>query len=433
MSNLSLAEYSSLHPEALEAFTEEEKKELLYSYSFWARPKQLEPEDYFTWLILSGRGFGKSWVGSQWTIKKAKDNPNCHIGLIGESAADIRDVMVENGTSSILKLSSPNFFPLYEPSKRRLTWPNGSRATLYSADKPDLLRGPQHHFLWMDELAKYHNPYDVYDMAMFGLRLGDHPQQIITTTPKPLQLLKDIIKSADTYLTTGSTYENRSNLPDIFFKRLKEKYEGTTLGQQEIEGILLDEAEGALWSRAQIEQTRLDSEKDYDRIVIGVDVAITSTDSSDETGIIVCASKDNQGYVLKDSSGKVSPSEMANRVIDLYWELGADAVVLEVNQGGDYLKETIRLVERERKETLPVNIRPVWAAKSKKIRAGVIYPLYEQNRIHHIGILAKLEDQMCTWVPGEGNSPDRLDALVWALTELFIKDHETTIYENTFW
>ena len=429
---LSLAEQFALNPELLKDFSEFEKNQLKYSYDFWARPKQLEPKDYFTWLIMSGRGFGKTWIGSQWVLKKAKQFPGCHIGLIGDSAADVRDIQIEKGSSSILKIASPDFYPNYEPSKRSLTFPNGSIATAYSADKPDLLRGPNHHFVWVDELAKFHDPYEVYDMIMFGLRLGDNPQLLITTTPKPLQLLKDIIADKSTVLTTGSTYENKSNLAGSFLDIVKQKYENSDLGQQELYGILLDESEGALFTRKQIEETRTSIPEQFDRIVIGVDVAVTVEDSSDETGIIVAGRKGSEGYILEDLSGKISPSEMADRVLKAYHKYDADLIALEANNGGDFLVETLRLVEKQQ-GLMPAHIKKVWASKSKKIRASVIQPLYQQNRIHHCSVFKKLEDQMCTWIPGEVKSPDRLDSLVWSLTELFIKSFETHTFNNTVW
>ena len=426
----SLAELAAENPDLIKDFSYTEKEELKYSWNFWGRPKQLEPEDYFTWLLLSGRGFGKTWVGSQWTIRKAKENPNCHIALIGESAADVRDIQIEKGSSSILKIASPNFYPLYEPSKRSLTFPNGSVATAYSADKPDLLRGPNHHFIWMDELAKYKNYQEVYDMAMFGLRLGTKPQLLLTTTPKPLQILKDIIKDSSTFVTLGSTYENRTNLADSFLEVIRKKYEGSSLGQQELHGILLDEAEGALFTRKQIDATRK-KESSFDRVVIGVDVAVTVEDSSDETGIIVAGSKGEHGFVLEDLSGKISPSEMAKRVLKAYEDFDADMIVIEANNGGDFIIETIKLIEKQQ-DKFPARIKKVWASKSKKIRASIIQPLYEQQRIHHCKTFNILEDQMCTWIPGESNSPDRLDALVWSLTELFVKNFKTKQYESAW-
>lgn len=428
----SLAEQVAENPSLLENFSYTEKEELKYSYEFWARPKQLEPNNYFTWLLLTGRGFGKTWVGSQWVIKKAKQFPGCHIGLIGDSAADVRDIQIEKGSSSILRVSSPNFYPKYEPSKRILTFPNGSICTAYSADKPDLLRGPNHHFLWIDELAKFRNYQEVYDMAMFGLRLGENPKIIITTTPKPRQLLKDIIADKTSFVTTGSTYENKSNLADSFLEVVKLKYENTSIGQQELYGALLEESEGALWTRQSIDSNRKSLPKEFDRVVIGVDVAVTNTEESDETGIIIVGQIGEKGFVIEDLSGRMSPSEMANKVIDSYWKYNAERVVLEVNQGGDFLTETIRLVENKNKKP-PMSIKKIWASKSKKIRAGVVQPLYEQNRIHHCKTFSILEDQMCTWVPGDSNSPDRLDALVWCLTELFIKNLVTKQFENSVW
>ena len=282
----------------------------------------------------------------------------------------------------------------------------------------------------MDELAKYKNYQEVYDMAMFGLRLGTKPQLLLTTTPKPLQILKDIIKDSSTFVTLGSTYENRTNLADSFLEVIRKKYEGSSLGQQELHGILLDEAEGALFTRKQIDATRK-KESSFDRIVIGVDVAVTVGDSSDETGIVVAGSKGEHGFVLEDLSGKISPSEMAKRVLKAYEDFDADMIVIEANNGGDFIIETIKLIEKQQ-DKFPSRIKKVWASKSKKIRASIIQPLYEQQRIHHCKTFNILEDQMCTWIPGESNSPDRLDALVWTLTELFVKNFKTKQYESAW-
>ena len=402
----------------LETLTDNEADELLTTWSFWARPEQLTPEgDWRIWLILAGRGYGKTRCGSEW-VHEQIENGKMRIALVGETKADVRDVMVE-GESGILATAQRKNRPLYEPSKRRLTWPNGAIAVCYSGDEPDQLRGPQHDGAWLDELSKYRYAEDTWSNLDLGLRLGENPQVVITTTPRPIKILKELVNDPATHLTKGSTYDNLHNLADSFAQRIIARYEGTRLGRQELHAEILDDIVGALWQRAFIEDHRLKNAPDYfERIVVGVDPAITAGEEADETGIIVCGKLGDRGYIIDDVSGKFSPQEWAIKAIQTYYKFNADRIVAEVNQGGDMVEHTIRTVDKN------VAFKAVRASKGKILRAEPIAALYEQGRVHHCGNFAQLEDQLCTYTHETRESPDRLDALVWGLTDLFIGRNE---------
>lgn len=397
---------------------------LKYNWEFWARPNQLPPEgDWTTWLILAGRGFGKSRMGAEWVRMKAKEHPGCLIALVAETAADGRMVMVE-GESGLLKISPPDFEPIYEKTNRTVTWPNGSKAFLYNATEPDQLRGPQHHYAWVDELAKFKYMQATWDQLQFGLRLGEHPQQIVTTTPRPLSLIKRMLNDKSTFVTRGRTYDNAANLATSTLNYLEERYGGTRFGRQELEGEVLEDIPGALFARSQIDDNRRpEAPKDMERIVIAVDPAISSEEHSDETGIVAvgCARDADgfmRGYVLADASMRGTPEEWAKRAVSLYREFDADRIVAEKNQGGEMVEAVIRAADRN------VPIKLVHASRGKVIRAEPISALYEQNRVHHVGRFDELEDQMCVFSSDfdrKDGSPDRLDALVWGLTFLFEK------------
>ena len=372
---------------------------------------------YVTWLILAGRGFGKTRAGAEWIRSKVESGIYGRIALVAEDAADARDVMVE-GESGILATASPWFRPRYEPSKRRLTWPNGAQATTFSSADPEALRGPQFDLAWLDELAKWRYMQETWDMLQFGLRLGDNPQQVITTTPRPVPLLKKLIKQKGTFITKGSTYDNRSNLSEKFFAEVIDKYEGTRLGRQELNAELLDDNPNALWSYKLLDQHRISQRVDvYKRIVVAVDPPASSNENSDECGIIVVGELENKQYhVLGDFSvqGK-QPQQWANIAITQYHNFTADCVVAEVNQGGDMVAAIFRQLDH----TVPIH--SVRATKGKWLRAEPVAALYEQGRVHHVGTMATLEDQMVDFNPtgeAEGRSPDRLDALVWGITYL---------------
>lgn len=324
--------------------------------------------------------------------------------------------MIE-GESGILACSPADFYPKYEPSKRRLTWPNGAIATGYTAEKPRLLRGPQFHWAWADELAAWQYP-EAWDMLQFCMRLGVNPRIVATTTPKPVHIIRELVKDAACIVAAGSTYENARNLAKPFLRRITEKYEGTTLGQQELYAMLLDEITGALWSRSLITDNRvLDVPIDLGRVVVGVDPPISSkSEKSDEAGIVVVGETDRSRhlYPLEDLSTVASPDKWGRLAVDAYKHWEADRIVAEANQGGEMVKHVIHTVDGN------VPVKLVHATRGKHKRAEPIAAMYEQKRIHHVGSLPHLEDQMCTWVDGCGWSPDRMDALVWACTELIV-------------
>lgn len=399
----------------LEKLSDLELLALSYDWQLAARPKQLAPVgDWSTWLILAGRGFGKTRVGAEMVRQWVKDGhraPN----IIAATADDLRDVCVE-GESGVLAVCPPHERPQYLVSKRRLEWPNGARTLLFTAEEPDRLRGKQHTALWADELASWKYE-DAWDQAMFGLRLGKRPQSIVTTTPRPTALIRRIMADPNTVLTRGTTYENRSNLARDFYAKIIRKYEGTRLGRQELDGEVLDDNPGALWKLSDIDATRIARRRlEYRRIVVALDPAVTSEADSDEWGIVVAgipADEPEHFDVLEDASAILSPDQASKRAVQLYWQWSADRVIGEGNNGGDMIEALLRHQDAN------VSYRKVTATRGKAVRAEPISALYEQHRAHHVGTLAKLEDELITWDPATAKrSPNRLDALVWALTEL---------------
>ncbi|TPM39745.1 ATP-binding protein [Mesorhizobium sp. B2-3-4] len=405
-----------------------------YDWQFWGRPNQLAPVgDWLTWLVLAGRGFGKTRCGSEWVRSIAcgatplSRGTHGRIAIVAETAADARDVLVE-GDSGILSVHPADFRPLYEPSKRRLTWPNGAVATLYNAVEPDQLRGPQHDAAFCDELAKWRYARETWDQLQFGLRLGNAPKQVITTTPRPIPVLKEILNSPSTVVTKGSTFENADNLAPSFLTQVVAKYEGTRLGRQELNAEILDDLPGALWTRDAIDKNRVRDFPDLQRVVVAVDPSGTKgqSDDGDEIGIVVAGKGvDGRAYVLADRTCKLSPDGWGRRSVDAYhgrWsrtpdKVKADRVVAERNFGGAMVEHVIKTID----PTIPY--KEVTASRGKVARAEPVAALYEQGRVSHVGSMPELEDQMCLIAPegyvGEG-SPDRADALVWALTELML-------------
>jgi phage terminase large subunit-like protein len=413
-SHLSPASRLALLPRAeREAFlarcTPEELAALEYDWQgFWARPNQLPPPELWkVWLILAGRGFGKTRAGAEQVIAWAR-TPKQRIALVAETAADVRDVVVE-GESGILACSPPWFMPTYQPTKRRLTWPNGTIATTYSGDAPEQLRGPQHHYAWCDEIAKWRYAQESWDNLELGLRLGYHPQVVATTTPRPIPLLRQLLADPGTVVTRGNTYENMINLASTFKGRILNRYEGTRLGRQELYAELLEDTPGALWNRLLLEQTRVRQVPPLRRIAIGLD-------PGNEAGIIVAGlGDDGHGYILEDLSISGSPATWAGQAIVGYYKYKANLIVAEANHGGDMVITTIATQDAK------VATKKVWASQGKYARAEPCSALYEKGLVHHVGMLATLEDQLCNWVPGEGlPSPNELDACVWALTELML-------------
>jgi predicted phage terminase large subunit-like protein len=384
-----------------------------------ARPEQLPPPgDWTTWIYLAGRGAGKTRSGVEW-VREQIESGVSRIALVAPTAADCRDVIVE-GESGILATSPDWARPIYEPSKRRLTWPSGQIATMFSSEEPDRLRGPQHGAALCDEFAAWKNVQATWDMLMFGLRLGKRPRVMITTTPRPIKILKELVKreGKDVVITRGKTSDNAANLAPAFLNTIVKRYEGTRLGRQELDGQILEDVEGALWSRDNIEATRIErgAEPFMKRICVAVDPAISVGENSDETGIIVCGlGDDDRGYVLEDLSGKYSPAEWARKAIIAYKKWRADRIVIEVNQGGDMAESTLRMVDPN------VPVRTVHASRGKIIRAEPVSALYEQHKVSHVGCFPELEDQLCSFEPGSTGSRDRLDAMVYALTDLMVR------------
>ena len=394
--------------------TRRAKKENLKKWRDTARPQQIAPPgDWSVWLILAGRGWGKTRTGAEWFREKAQTVPMLRI--IAPTYADARDVCVE-GESGLKAICEPGELVKWNRSMGEGEFKNGARFKVFSGEEPERLRGPQSYADWCDELAAWQYSQATWDMAMFGLRLGKNPQACVTTTPKPVQVVRELLKAPTTHITRGSTYDNRANLAPSFFTQIIAKYEGTRLGRQELNAELLEDTPGALWQRGQLELLRVDTAPPLQRTVVAIDPAATSHEGSDETGIVVAGrSADKQGYLLEDASGRYTPDQWARVAIDLYHKHRADRIVYETNQGGEMVEHTLRTVWRA------APLKGVQASKSKQARAEPISALYEQGKVHHVGAqFAQLEDQLCNWLPGD-KSPDRLDAMVWAFTELLLE------------
>ncbi|WP_439399350.1 DNA-packaging protein [Bradyrhizobium sp. PMVTL-01] len=388
-----------------------------------ARPSQIPPlGDWAGWLVLAGRGFGKTWIASNFANEQAESGQARRIALIAPTAADCRDVMVE-GESGILATAPAWCRPEYEPSKRKLTWPNGATALLFSAEEAERLRGPQFDLVLADELAAWKEAQAVWDMAMFCLRLGRRPRWVVTTTPKPLNILKGLLarEGRDVIVTRGSTYENAANLAPSFLEDIRARYEGTRLGRQELNAELLEDVQGALWTRDMVERARFSGTiPDLKRVVVAVDPSGTrGDDGGDSVGIVVAGlGVDDLGYVLSDETVNASPAVWGAVAVAAYRKFKADRIVAERNFGGAMVEHVIRTVNTN------VPYREVTASRGKVQRAEPIASLYEQNKVRHVGAFTALEDQLCA-MTGDGfagdGSPDRADALVWALTELMTK------------
>lgn len=380
-----------------------------------ARQNQITPDgDWLTWVILAGRGWGKTRTGAEDAAWAGMANPGWRIAVVAPTAADARDTCIE-GDSGLLNVLPREAVQTWNRSLGELILVNGTRYKAFSADEPERLRGPQHHRAWADELAAWRYP-EAWDQLMFGLRLGEHPQAVVTTTPKPTPLVKALVAAKTSHVTRGSTFDNAANLAPSALQMLKDKYEGTRLGRQELEAEILGDLPGALWSLSTLDAYRLRETPQMGRIVVAVDPAVTATEASDEHGIIVAGLSDQRGIVLEDASLSGSPNEWARRAVSLYRSWSADCIVIEVNQGGDMVAHTIRTIDPN------VKIKEVRASRGKHVRAEPIAALYEQGRVAHVGAFPELEAQMTQMTTngfeGEG-SPDRVDALVWAMTELF--------------
>lgn len=423
------------------------------SWAAVGRPEQLLPagEAWRVWLVLAGRGFGKTRVGAETVLEWIKTGRCRRLALVAPTAGDARDVMVE-GESGLLAVSAADGFAAnYEPSKRRLTWPNGAIATLYSAEEPDRLRGPQHDGAWCDELASWKNPQDTWDMLQFGLRLGLRPRIVVTTTPRPIKLVRQLVADAETVVTRGSTRDNAENLAPSFLATILDRYGGTRLGRQEIDAEILDDNPGALWKMAQIDLLRRKFAPELVRVVISVDPSGGSkkkstaadpsaiTRESDEVGIgaagvAMCRCKcvhdwekpELHGFVLEDASDILSPGDWAARVAKLYRERKADRVVAETNFGGEMVESNIKTLG-----DATIAYRAVTASRGKAVRAEPVAALYEQGKVHHVGAHPKLEDEMTQWNPlTDARSPNRVDWLVWALTDLMLDEGAPAAYTS---
>ena len=429
--------------EFVASLSDEEALVLLYDWQLWAREKQRlsRIEDvgrWFVWLILAGRGFGKTRTRAEAVREVARSGTVERIALVGETAADVSDVMIE-GPDGVLAVSPPHERPVYQPSKRLLTWPNGCIGKTYSGEDPEQLRGPQHGFAWCDELAKYKYATEAWDNLTLGLRMGAWPRVVVTTTPRPVTVIRELVRewkeqqqegrdaTGGVHVTRGSTFENIDNLPASFVRRVVKKYEGTTVGRQELEAELLDEDPRALWRRAEIDAQRVPYVTELVRVAVGVDPT-TSADGrrsdgslGDACGIVVAgvdARRDPHAYVLEDATVRGGPKVWALAVARVFDDYEANVVVAEGNQGGALVKEVLEAAADRAGVTMPVKV--VYASRGKVARAEPVHVYYEKGRVHHVGSLPLLEDEQVTWIPGT-KSPNRIDALVWTLTELLVK------------
>jgi phage terminase large subunit-like protein len=407
----------------LNDFSDEELLALEYDWQFWARQDQLPPKQWgkdgcFIWNIRCGRGWGKTRTGAETFICAVRDWNYKYPNLVGATAEDVRDLMIK-GESGILSVCPPDFTPDYKESKKELIWPNGVVSHIYYGSEPDKARGPQSDFVWCDETAKWQYPEETFDNMLLGLRLGDCPLCMSTSTPRPTKFIIDLEKRTDaagrksTITTLGSTDDNIANLSSVFLATVVSKYRGTRLGRQELNGDILDDNPDALWNRANIDRNRVTKHPELIKIVVGIDPAVTSKESSDDTGIIVVGiDVIGHCYVLGDYTCHTSPLQWAAESISSYHKHRANYLVAEVNNGGDLVETTIHTVDKF------VPVQSVHASRGKQTRAEPVSSLYEQGKVHHVGSFPYLEDEQCDWVPGQGKSPNRIDALVWAVSEL---------------
>lgn len=428
---LNADDLATLPPTEARAFlgglTDDQAIALKYDWRFWARANQLPPAgDWLTWLVMCGRGFGKTRLGSEW-IRSMVEGPSPlsappgapeYVTIIADTPADLRDYIID-GPSGIRACCPPDRRPEYVSTRRSLEWPNGCKALLFSAEDPEALRGASGSVAWWDELAKSRYAADGWENLMYGLREAT-PKILVTTTPRPVQLIRDLLNDPTTHLTRGSTRDNEANLSDVFINKIIKPREGTRLGRQEIDGELLLDVPGALWTLDLIERNRVDAPPvEFDRIVVAVDPPATA--GGDECGIVaaglVGSRSDGTVYVLDDQSeGGLSPNQWAAKAIRLYEDVGADRIVIETNQGGDMAENTLRQVSPN------VPIKRVHASKGKRTRAEPVSALSEKGRVRHVGLLKELEDQMTSYTGStRDKSPDRMDAFVYAVTELVLE------------
>ena len=379
-------------------------------------------QNWLTWLLIGGRGAGKTRAGAEWIRAQAlglppfATEPVGRIALVGETEHDVREVMIE-GVSGLLAIHDRRERPQWISSRKRLQWPNGAVAYAFSADDPESLRGPQFGCAWSDEMAKWRYAEAAFDMLQFGLRLGSQPRQMITTTPRPTALLKKLMTDPATIVTHAPTRANAFNLAPTFLKNVMARYAGTRMGRQELDGEIVEERADALWSRGLIESCRVDAAPDLQRIVVAIDPPVSSNKTADACGIVAAGlASDGCYYVIADDSiSGAAPSVWAAKAIALWRRVEADALIAEVNQGGEMVKAVIQEVDSS------VPVLSVRATRGKFVRAEPVATLYAQGRVKHAGLFPALEDELCDFGPGglsSGRSPDRLDAMVWAISSL---------------
>jgi phage terminase large subunit-like protein len=413
------AQLARLPRAELEKLTDEQAAELLYDWSVWARPEQMTPAgNWNVWLILAGRGYGKTRTAAEDVKAYGLKYKKSRIAIVAPTFADARDTCIE-GESGLLNILPKDKIATWNRSIGELYLTNGTKYKLFSAEDPDRLRGPQHHRAWFDEPCAAKYPSETWDQLLFGLRLkgprGQSPQAVVTTTPKPIKWLKELLARKDIHVTRGNTFDNAANLSSVALETLKQRYAGTRLGRQELYAELLDDVEGALWKREEmIEVYRVTSHPELLRVVVAIDPAVTDQEESAETGIVVAGIDGNgHGYVLDDKSLHASPLTWASEAVTAYHKYRCDRIIGEQNNGGQLVESNVRTVDKQ------VSYKQVYASRGKYTRAEPIASFYEQGKVHHVGMFPLLEDQMCQWEPLTGQkSPDRLDALVWALTEL---------------
>jgi len=422
-----LAQNEALRAEFLAQITDEQAEALRYEWAFWARPNQRDPpETWRFWLIQTGRGWGKTRTGAE-TVRAWVESGRCRrIALVSDTAADVRDVMIE-GPAGIMAVCPPWNKPLYEPSKRRVTWKNGAVAIAYAAEAPELLRGPEHDAAWADELAKWRNLNKrdpeggtAWSNLLMGLRIGTQPRAIVTTTPRPVKALKELLARTSVVVTRGTSYDNRANLSEDWYQDVITPYEGTRLGRQELYGELLTDTPGALWTAEVLDAHRREMPKQLVRLVLAIDPPGTDRPEGAECGMVAAGiTSDGHAYVLHDFSLRATPAGWGRVAVTQYQSLQADRIVAEQNYGGQMVEHTIRTSAQE--AGISVSYRHVTATRGKQVRAEPVAALYEQGRVHHVGQLAKLEDELTTWVPGM-KSPNRLDACLVAGTRVATPD-----------
>ncbi len=400
--------------DVLDTLSAEELLALRYDWTTWGRPEQqLPPGDWRVWLLICGRGFGKTRTLSEAVRIWARD-PAARIALVARTAADARDVLVE-GPAGVLSVFPERERPTYYPAVRRVVFRSGAVATTYSSQESDQLRGPSHSHAVADEVAAWDRADEVWSNLQLTLRLGAHPRVVAATTPRPIKLLRDLMAARSTVVTRGRTTDNLANLAPGVVAEFYQRWGGTRLGRQELEGEILADTPGALWNREVLDASRVAvAPADLERIVVAVDPAVSAHEDSDLTGIVACGiDRAGHVYVLRDASCKASPAGWASRAVALYDAVHADRIVAEANQGGAMVEATIRTV----RESLPVTL--VHASRGKITRAEPVASLWEQKRGHVVGTLAELEDELCSFAPGlMEHSPDRADAMCWAATSL---------------